>query len=207
MSEKSENQKNEQEGSEPVIEFAREEDCPGIVEVDRDRRIQRFEEHQIPIGEFNETRRVEELKIRFENGVAERGGEGLILVLKIFNRVVGYIEIEKNIEMEKETGAGDGTVFIDTVSILREYQGKGLALGLIKRAVEEAKMVYNPKKIQASVIWENLPAVKFWTDENKAGFKQIKGPLPRKNKNGEPKLWDGKPSHSIVVEKDLEAGY
>ncbi len=192
---KSEGQENELEGGEPVVEYAKQEDCAGIVEVDRDRMMQRFEEHQVPLKEFNEKERLEKLEARLEKGIAEYGGEGIILVLKTPEQVVGYIELEKN---------EDNAVRIDTISIIRRYQGKGLALDLLLRGEEEAKKIFNPKKLWAGVILENAPAVKFWTDGKKAGYKQIGEPRPRIGEDGQPILWDGKPCHNIVVEKNLD---
>lgn len=202
---KFEGEENELDGGEPVIEHAKKEDCPGIVEVDRDRMMQRFEEHQVPLREFNESERLQNLEARLEKGIGENGGEGFVLVLKISGQVVGYIEFEKNIEMEKRAEIKN-TIFIDTISIIRKYQGRNLALGLLKRGEEEAKKIFNPQKIRAGVILENLPAVKFWTDEKKAGYKQIGKPEPRIGSDGKPILWEGKPSYHIVVEKDLEEG-
>lgn len=198
MPEKFEGQNIEQEGREPVVEYATKDDCPGIVEVDRDRMMQRFEEHQVPLREFNEKEKIEKLETRLEKRIAEHGGEGFILVLKTSEQVVGYIEVEKKLETPRDT------LIIDTLSLTRKYQGRGLALNLLKCAEEEAKKNFNPKKIFAGVILENSPAVKFWTDREKANYKQIGKPKPRIDKDGNPILWDGEPSHSITVEKDLE---
>lgn len=197
MSEKNKAESNERCEEAPVIEFAGKEDCPGIVEVDRDRMMQRFEEHNVAMREFITE---EELK-KWEERVGDAGQ--MTLVLKNTDEVAGYIHFEKRPKDLKDLENPKDVLFVGTLSLIRKYQGRGLALGLLKRGEEEAKKAFNPKKLRAGVILENLPAVKFWTGKKKAGYKQIGKPVPRVDKDGNPILWDGKPSHSIMVEKDL----
>jgi len=74
MPENSEGRENEQEEIEPVIEYAQKGDCSAIAEVDRDRMLQRLEEHGCPLREFNKEERVEQLKKEMEFEFSKTGG-------------------------------------------------------------------------------------------------------------------------------------
>ena len=144
--------------------------------------MQRFEEHGVPIKEFGKERLEE-----WEERVAE--ANNIVLVLKTAGEIAGYIYLKKTPKFP------DDTSYVDTLWVIKKYQGKGLAQNLVECGIDEAKGAFNAKKILSHVVQENKPAVKFW---QKAGFKQI----------GEPKLreakWDGKESSYLTMIKNLE---
>ena len=189
MPENFEGRENEQEEIEPVIEYAQKGDCSAIAEVDRDRMLQRLEEHGCPLREFNKEERVEQL----EKEIADPNKR--YLVLKIEGQTAGYIELVNNTEWVKKFKCKRNTVFASTISVIRPYQGQGNGPKLVERAIENAKDLFGAKYMRANVIMENEPAVKMWQN---VGFKQVTDPQPTGG------TWDGKPSHTIMMEKVLE---
>ncbi len=191
----------EWEGKQVSFRYAKSEDRESIINIDKARAAQRLkllklspeeiERIGIPEPELTRIKKQnyeeklakpsEEFDMTvFEKSLSDSTGS-LYILLTVENNAVGYINLGAWPEADKEHGFADPSIWVFTISLLEDYQGKRFDRGegeekqsfshaLLEHGVDEARGLVKDAKRVALLAWMSQ-AKKFWKKEH---FEEVK---------------------------------